>query len=257
MDLYLLISILVFAFALCVGSFLNVCIYRIPMRESIVSPRSHCPACGHSIPWYHNLPVVSYVLLKGRCRFCGVKISPVYPLVEFGTGLVAVLLFLVFGLSILFPVYFVFVSALIVISFIDLEHRIIPDVISIPGILVGLGVAFFRPDLTPLNALIGSLLGGGLLLAVVIGYYLLTKREGMGLGDVKLLAMIGAFLGWKGMLFTLFSSSVLGALSGMVVMIVKKGDMKLAIPFGPFLSLGAVLYVFVGERLIGWYLNMF
>ena len=257
MDPNLVISIVVFALALCIGSFLNVCIHRIPLRESIVSPPSHCPACGHQIPWYHNLPVVSYVLLKGRCGFCDTKISPVYPLVEFGTGLAAVLLFFVFGLSLLFPVYFVFVCALIVISFIDLEHRIIPDVISIPGILVGLGVSFFRPDLPPLNALIGALVGGGLLLAVVIGYYLLTKREGMGLGDVKLLAMIGAFLGWKGVLFTLFSSSVLGALSGMVVMVIKKGDMKLAIPFGPFLSLGAVLYLFLGERLIGWYLNMF
>lgn len=252
-----MISIVVFTLAICIGSFLNVCIHRLPLGESIVSPPSHCPACGHRIPWYHNLPLVSYALLKGHCGFCGAKISPVYPLVEFGTGLAALLLFLNFGLSLLFPVYFVFVCALIVISFIDLEHRIIPDVISIPGILVGLGVSFLRPDLTLMNALIGALLGGGLLLAVVIGYYLLTKREGMGLGDVKLLAMIGAFLGWKGVLFTLFSSSLVGALSGMVVMVVKKGDMKLAIPFGPFLSLGAVLCIFVGERLIGWYLNMF
>ncbi|MBI4776170.1 MAG: prepilin peptidase [Deltaproteobacteria bacterium] len=218
MDPHFMISVLVFALAICIGSFLNVCIYRIPLRESIVSPPSHCPACAHRIPWYHNLPLASYVLLRGRCEFCGARISPVYPLVEFGTGVVALLLFLDFGLSILFPVYFV---------------------------------------LAPMNALIGALLGGGLLLAVVIGYYLLTKREGMGLGDVKLLAMIGAFLGWKGVLFTLFSSSVVGALSGMAVMVVKKGDMKLAIPFGPFLSLGAVLYIFVGERLIGWYLNMF
>ncbi len=240
---------------LVIGSFLNVCIYRIPREESIVFPGSHCPQCAAPLKWYHNIPVVSYLSLRGKCGFCGHPISPVYPLVELITGAISLALFLKFGPSVTFIALFLFCAALVTISFVDLEHRIVPDVISLPGIAAGLLFSLLRPDITFLQSLLGAAIGGGSLLAVIYGYYLLTKREGMGMGDVKLLAMIGAFLGWKSILFVILCSSFAGALVGLAIMALKRKNLKFAIPFGPFLSFGAIFYLFFGEQLVRWYLG--
>jgi leader peptidase (prepilin peptidase)/N-methyltransferase len=243
-----------FAVGLCIGSFLNVCIHRLPLGASIAKPPSSCPGCGARIRWYDNLPVISWVLLRGRCRHCKAPISIRYPIVELLTGAFAMILWLRFGLDWQVFIYFVFVSALLVITFIDLDHRIIPDTISLPGIPIGFAASFLLPDITWSDALIGILAGGGTLLTIAWGYQLLTGKDGMGGGDIKLLAMIGAFLGWKGVLFTIMASSFIGTLVGVMIMVKAGKGMKLAIPFGPFLSIGAVVYIFFGPQLIEWYL---
>ena len=240
-----------------IGSFLNVCIYRIPAGESIVHPPSRCPACGSGIRWYQNVPVVSYLLLGGKCAACKVRISPRYPLVEALTGLLFVVVLYRFGFQWATPVYWLFAAALIVITFIDLDHQIIPDVISLPGIVVGFLCSFAIPWLSWGDSLIGILVGGGSLYLVAVGYELLTKKEGMGGGDIKLLAMIGAFLGWQAILPVIFLSSFVGSLVGVPVMLLKKADSKLAIPFGPFLAAAALFYLFWGPPLIRWYLGLF
>jgi leader peptidase (prepilin peptidase)/N-methyltransferase len=249
-------SIFAFVFGATVGSFLNVCIWRLPRNESIVFPASHCPHCDFKIPFYDNIPILGYLLLGGRCRRCKERISPQYPLVELVNGLLTLALFLKFGPSLTFLVLFVFSSALVAITFIDLEHQIIPDVISLPGIPLGLAASFFLPWLGWKNSLLGILLGGGSLLLVAYGYQLLAKKEGMGGGDVKLLAMMGAFLGWRSVLFIIFTASLAGSVIGLTVMAVQKKDTKLAIPFGPFLAFGALLYIFYGRQIIGWYLGL-
>lgn len=238
-----------------IGSFLNVVIHRVPLGESVVKPRSRCPSCAETIAWYDNLPVLSWVLLRGRCRRCGAGISARYPFIELITMLIAMVLFARFGLSPAFVVQFVFCCALIVIAYIDLDHQIIPDKISLPGIVLGLLVAIpgGLPALT--DALLGVLLGGGLLLTVAWVYERATGREGMGGGDVKLLAMIGAFLGWQGVLLTLLLGSLLGSAIGIVLMTSRGADRKLAIPFGPFLSLGALVTLFWGHAIVRWYIS--
>ena len=238
------------------GSFLNVCIHRVPRGESIVAPGSHCPHCKSPIKFYDNIPLISYLLLGGRCRNCRGTISIQYPFVEGVTALSSFLLFLRFGLSWSYFFYFAFVASLIVITVIDLFHQIIPDVISLPGIGVGLLASLIIPDLPFLNSLIGMLLGGGSLFVVATLYQWLFKREGMGGGDVKLLAMIGAFLGWKAVILTILLSSLIGSITGIIVMVAKGKDFKYAIPFGPFLSLGAVISLFYGEKIITWYLYL-
>ena len=231
-----------------VGSFLNVLICRLPEGLSIVVPSSHCPKCKHAIRFYDNIPIVSYLVLGGKCRDCGEKISLRYPFVETLTAVMSLLLFWKFGLSLQYLFAFVFTCALIVITFIDFDHQIIPDVITLPGIPIFALIAVFFMGLTWWDAVLGVLIGGGCLYAVAVGYELLTKREGMGGGDIKLLAMMGGFLGWKSLFFVLFLSSLLGALVGVAVMIAKGRDMKYAVPFGPFLSIAAVVYVFLGKR---------
>jgi len=249
----------VFAFLLgaVIGSFLNVCIYRIPAGVSIVSPASRCPNCGAEIRWYQNVPILSWLGLGGRCARCKVSISIRYPLVETLTGLLFIVVLYRFGLSSATPVYFLFASALVVITFIDLDHQIIPDVISLPGIIVGFLCSFAVPWLSWSDSLLGILLGGGSLWLVAVVYELLTKKEGMGGGDIKLLAMLGAFLGWKAILPIIFISSLVGSLVGVPLILVKKADSKLAIPFGPFLALGALIYLFWGPQLISWYLSFY
>ena len=239
----------IFAFILgaVVGSFLNVCIWRIPEGLSIVTPASHCPDCGHPIRFYDNIPLISYLILRGRCRACGGRISLRYPFVEGLAALMALFLFWKFGLTLKFLAAFIFVSALILITFIDIDHQIIPDVISLPGIPICFLMAVFIMDLSFMDALLGLLIGGGSLYLVAVLYELATKREGMGGGDIKLLALMGAFLGWKSLLFILLVSSLVGAVVGISIMLVRGGDMKYAVPFGPFLSLAAVAYLFVGE----------
>jgi len=241
-------------FGLMIGSFLNVCIHRLPKEESIARPGSHCPKCKTPIRFYDNIPLLSYLLLGGKCRHCKAPISIQYPIVEAITSLSSFFLFITFGVSLSFFYYFSFVAALIAITVIDLYHQIIPDVISLPGIVIGLLGSLVIPQITFWSSLIGVLSGGGSLFLVATVYQWLFKREGMGGGDVKLLAMIGAFLGWKAVILNIFLSSFIGSIIGITVMLIKGKDFKYAIPFGPFLALGAVISLFWGENLISWYL---
>ncbi|WP_420850276.1 prepilin peptidase [Oryzomonas sagensis] len=252
----LVLTLFIFAFGLVVGSFLNVCISRMPRNESVVFPPSHCPLCKYRIRWFDNIPLLSYLWLRGRCRGCGAHISLQYPLVELLNGLLTLALFWRFGLSLSFLALFLFCSALVVITFIDIEHQIIPDEISLPGIVIGFIFSFFLPWQTWVGSLVGILLGGGSLLLVASCYQWLTGKEGMGGGDIKLLAMMGAFLGWKAVPFIIFASSLVGSVVGIAMMLILKKDSKLAIPFGPYLAFGAVLYIFYGGRLIQWYLHV-
>jgi len=251
-----MLNIVSIVFGALVGSFLNVCIFRLPKEESIVTPGSHCPHCQKPIKFYDNVPLVSYILLNGRCRYCKESISIQYPLVEGITALVSLILFMRFGPTLSYLFYFSFVAALIVISVIDLYHQIIPDVISLPGIGVGLLASLAIPQINFIDSLIGALLGGGSLFIVATLYQWLFKREGMGGGDVKLLAMIGAFLGWKAVILTILLGSLIGSIAGIIIMVLKGKDFKYAIPFGPFLSLGAVIALFYGQHLIRWYLYL-
>ena len=242
-------------FGAIVGSFLNVCISRLPKEESIVWPGSRCPYCKKPIKAYDNIPIISYILLKGRCRECHAPISTQYPLVEGGTALSSLFLITKFGPSLSYLVYFAFIASLITVTVIDLYHQIIPDAISLPGIGVGLLASLVIPQVTFFNSLIGILLGGGSLFLVATVYQWLFKREGMGGGDVKLLAMIGAFLGWKSVILTILLGSLIGSITGIIIMILKGKDFKYAIPFGPFLSLGAVISLFYQNEMISWYLQ--
>ena len=244
-----------FIFGICIGSFLNVCIYRLPEGKSIVHPPSSCPGCGTTIRFYDNMPLMSWLFLRGRCRHCQTPIPFRYALVELLGGLMAVCVYVKFGPSIEGIVFYAFIAALLTITFIDLDHQIIPDVISLPGIPLGFAASFFMPSITWMESLIGILVGGGSLYAVAWGYALITGKEGMGGGDIKLLAMIGAFLGWKGVLVTIFMGSAIGTLAGLTAMLGEKKDMKMRIPFGPFLAMGAVISIFFGNALIVWYWN--
>lgn len=248
---------LIFMFGMCIGSFLNVCIHRLPSSTSIINPsRSFCPQCNSDIQFYDNIPVFSYLWLKGRCRQCKAPISLRYPMVELMTGILAIAIFFMFGLTLEAIVYFAFLSSLLIITFIDIDYKIIPDIITIPGIPVGLAASFVLPAMTFKSSLLGLLVGGGSLLLVAWTYSLLTRKEGMGGGDIKLLGMIGAFIGWKGVIFTIFAASLAGTLVGIIVMLVKGKDLKFAIPFGPFLSIGAMSYIFFGEKILFWYFHL-
>ena len=249
-------ALVVFVLGLSVGSFLNVCIYRLPQELSIVTPRSLCPQCGKPIRAYDNIPLLSYLWLRGKCRNCQAPISWRYPLVEAITGGIALALFFQYGLTLHFLLIFAFCAAMIVISFIDLDHRIIPDMISLPGIVIGFLLSFFVSWITVKQSAIGMLAGGGSLFLVAWGDEALTKKEGMGGGDVKLLAMIGAWLGWESILFTLFAASLSGSLIGGGVMLLRGEGRHYAIPFGPFLAFSAVAFIFWGSPLMDWYLGL-
>jgi leader peptidase (prepilin peptidase)/N-methyltransferase len=218
----MLLNFFAFIFGAVVGSFLNVCIFRMPAKTSIVKPLSQCPHCHHPVRFYDNIPLISYIVLRGKCRDCGGKISWRYPVVEFITAILSLLLFLRFGLTFNFLIFFVFTAVLIVITFIDLDHQIIPDVLTLPGIPIFFLAAIFlvkNPWKVPWQeALIGLLIGGGMLFTIAYIYQLITKREGMGGGDIKLLAMIGGFLGWKSLIFILLVSSFSGAIVGIAAM---------------------------------------
>ena len=250
---------IVFTFVLgaVVGSFLNVVIVRLPAEhESIVLPASRCPKCLQPIKWYDNIPIVSFILLWRKCRSCGTPISWQYPLVELTMALLSLALLFKFGLTYALPIYFAFTAALIVVIVIDYHHKIIPDSISLPGIVIGFACSFINPVITWQQSGIGLLIGGGVLYAVAAGYYLFTRREGMGGGDIKPLAMIGAFLGWQSLPFVVFGSSVLGAVIGIGAMLKQKKGGKTMIPYGPFLSIAALLYMFYRE-LIDYYLVLY
>ena len=251
-----LIEVSIFIFGLCIGSFLNVCIYRLPASKSIVYPRSMCSNCGTLIAAYDNIPVLSYLWLKGRCRHCQIKISIRYPIVELLGGLLALGTFLKFGLTLEALIYYLFCAALLIVTFIDIDHRIIPNVITLPGIPICFAASFALPTITYKEALLGILIGGGSLFLVAWIYSLITKKEGMGGGDIKLLAMMGAIVGWQGVLFTIFVASLVGTLAGLAAMLQSRKGMKLAVPFGPFLSIGSITYAFFGTPLIDWYFNL-
>jgi leader peptidase (prepilin peptidase)/N-methyltransferase len=243
-----------FIFGMIIGSFLNVCIYRLPASRSIVHPRSQCPHCGHPIRAFDNIPVLSYLALRGRCRDCETRIPLRYPVVEILSGTFAAMAIVRFGPGWQAILAYALIAALLVITFIDLDHRIIPDAITLPGIPIGLAASFGPGLISPSEALVGILAGGGSLFLVAWGYQLITRREGMGGGDIKLLAMIGAFMGWKGVLFTIFVASFTGTLTGIALICRRGGDMKLAVPFGPFLAVGAIAYLFIGTELWRWYI---
>ena len=237
---------------LCIGSFLNVVIYRLPLKQSIVSPPSRCRNCDYLLQWYDNIPILSWLWLRGKCRKCGTGVSIQYPIVELITGALFVL---VIWLTPIGPLLFsrlILVGILIALFGIDLEHQILPNVITLPGIVIGFLFSLVAPPGWR-DALIGILLGGGILYGIAWGYYLWRREEGMGMGDVKMLAMIGAFLGWKAVIVTLILSSFSGAIVGLGMMAVQKGDMKYALPFGTFLAIGAVIAMFAGEPLVAWY----
>lgn len=239
-----------------IGSFLNVCIHRLPSGESIVRPRSRCPSCRTPIRAIDNIPILSFLFLMGRCRTCRTRISPRYPAVELLNAVGYLLIWERFGPTWEMAVYAAFFSALLVVTFIDWDHQIIPNVITFPGIALGLLSAATVLAGGFMNALWGAVLGGGLLYAVAILSEWFLKKEGMGLGDVKLLAMIGAFLGWKAVLVTIFVGALAGSLIGLALMglhLKRRGD---PIPFGPFLALGAVIALLVGPELITWYLRL-
>ena len=240
----------------CVGSFLNVCIYRLPLDESVISPGSYCRSCSTPLVWYDNIPLFAYLMRRGRCRMCGAQFSVRYICVELLTACIAVLLLVHFGVTLVALGYFVFAAALVVITFIDVDYQIIPDVISLPGIILGLLFSAISPHLTFWESLIGAGLGAGILLIVAFGYWAVTRREGMGGGDIKLLAMIGAFLGWRAIPFTLLIASFTGSVIGVATMLRRRADSKLILPFGPFLAFGAGCYLFIGESLIAWYLGL-
>ena len=250
------ITIIAFIVGAAMGSFANVVICRLPRRESIVQPGSRCPLCETPIRWYDNIPILSYFVLRGKCRSCGAPISFRYPLVEILTGsLFAAILWRV-GLGWHTAVLAVFCWALVVVTFIDLDHRIIPDVISLPGIAAGAAASLIPGFPGPADSGLGIAAGGGFLFLVLYAYEKIMKDEGMGMGDVKLLAMIGAFLGWQALPVTILVASITGTAAG-VVFALAKGEpvRKFPVPFGPFLALGAVVHLFFGRELILWYLG--
>jgi len=256
-----MLTVVIIVFALIIGavagSFLNVVIIRLPAENvSIAFPASRCPKCLQPIKWYDNIPIFSFIVLKSKCRSCGAAISWQYPLIELAMSLLSLALLFKFGFTSALPIYFLFTGALLVIIVIDFYHKIIPDSISLPGIIIGFACSFINPIITWQQSIFGLLIGGGVLYAVAAGYYLFTKREGMGGGDIKLLAMIGAFLGWQSLPFVIFGSSILGALVGIGAMIKQKKGGRTMIPYGPFLSIAALLYMFYRE-LIDYYLMLY
>jgi leader peptidase (prepilin peptidase)/N-methyltransferase len=215
-----------------------------------------CPRCGTLIAFYDNIPIFSYIALRGKCRHCAARISLRYPVIECISGIFAVGVFLKYGLSFEALIYFTFIATLLAITFIDIDHQIIPDVISLPGIPIFFAASFALSDITLVESILGILIGGGSLWIVAQLYYVLTRKEGMGGGDIKLLAMMGAIIGWKGVLFTIFLASAIGTVVGMLVMVKSRTSMKLKVPFGPFLAIGAIAYIFWGPQLIDWYFNL-
>jgi leader peptidase (prepilin peptidase)/N-methyltransferase len=249
-------TILAGVLGLSVGSFLNVCIARLPRGESIFSPPSHCTACGQPIRWYDNVPILAYIWLRGRCRRCGARYSVMYPVVELLTGLMFAAAYAYYGLSVLLVSRLLFACAMIVLFVIDLRHRILPNVITLPGVVVGFVFSLFTEP-GWVASLVGLVAGGGVLLAVSEAYLRIRGEEGLGMGDVKMLGMIGAFLGWKLMLFTLVLSSFLGSLVGVAMIVAKKGDLKYALPFGTFLAMAALVASVMGEPIVQWYVSLY
>ncbi len=253
-------QIIAFVFGALIGSFLNVCILRVPKEESIVFPASHCMKCKKPLAWFDNIPVFSFLLLNGKCRHCRKPISWQYPAIELLTAALFVIFYVKFGLTLKGIVFLALTLAFLVESVIDFRYQIIPDGITLTGIGAGFGLSLVFPQMHgqavwwagAREAIFGILLGGGFLYVLGTVAEWVLKKEAMGGGDVKLLAMIGAFLGWQGVLWTLFVSSFIGALAGIVFKVIT-GEEK--IPFGPFIAIAAVSYMFVGPQIIHLYFN--
>jgi len=271
--LQLYVDCVVFAFGAVIGSFLNVCVYRMPLEQSIVTPPSHCPHCNQRIRWADNIPLVSYVALRGKCRHCGARISPRYFVVELLTAVLFLLMWLkltgwnhptVRGIVFLKgPIYWMVIAGLIVATFIDFEHYIIPNEITIGGLIIGLLLSAVYPPLLDadtikvslMRSVLGVIVGSLALLSVATVGKLIFRREAMGMGDVKLLAAIGAFFGWQSALFTILISSLLGGAVGLILILVRRKGWQSRMPYGPYIALGAVLWMFCGHEMIDWYLR--
>ncbi|SNZ03994.1 type 4 prepilin peptidase 1 Aspartic peptidase. MEROPS family A24A [Persephonella hydrogeniphila] len=248
--------LLFFIFGSIIGSFLNVVIYRIPRGKSIKKPAfSFCPECGEKIKWYDNIPLLSYFILRGRCRYCKGKISIRYPFVEFLTGIASVMAFLKTGLSYDYIFTFGFISLMIAITFIDIDFRIIPDELNLIGFIMGIVYSAIKSNLV--ESLLGSLIGAGFLWGIAYIYLRFRGIEGLGMGDVKMMAFVGAYTGWFGALFTIFVGSFIGAVAGIIGAYLSKSEEKgkFEIPFGPFLSFAAIIYIFFGDIIKNWYLG--
>ncbi|HEX3015938.1 MAG TPA: prepilin peptidase [Desulfobacteria bacterium] len=244
-------TFIVLLFGLIIGSFLNVCIYRIPRQESIAWPGSHCPDCGYVLKWYDLFPVLSYIFLGGKCRQCRSHISWRYPLVEALTGMLFVLAYRYDGLSAGLIVHLVFLCLLVVIAFIDLEHLIIPNKLVLPGTVLGLLFTLITHSPTPISGFL-SALGAGLFFFIIWFFY----PQGMGEGDIKLALMLGAFLGWPLIPIAIFIAALSGTIVGVIYITTKGGGRKTQIPFGTFLAFGSVVALFYGERLVSSYLRL-
>lgn len=248
--------VVLFVLGLCFGSFLNVVIHRLPRGASLAMPPSSCPVCGHAIRPYDNIPVVSWLLLRGRCRDCAAPISPRYPAVELGSGLLLLVLALVLGPRAALVPAAAFALALLAIALIDIDHRIIPDELSVGGLVVGLVARGFTTE-GVLAGLIGALVGAGSLYLVALAYRKATGVEGLGGGDVKLAGMIGGFLGWPGVFLTIFSAALAGSLVGIVMIASGRGTRRTALPFGALLAPAAVFAALLGPAIWRWYGGLF
>lgn len=253
-DVFVLVMVIVFG--ACVGSFLNVCIYRLPRKESLMWPGSRCTSCGRTLSWYENVPIVGWIALGGRCRTCRASVSWMYPAVETITALTFLSGYLLYGLTPLAVVRILFACALIVLFVTDLQHKILPNVITLPGIVVGFACSLFLPPGWR-DSLIGIVAGGGVLFAIAETYYRVRGEEGLGMGDVKLLGMIGAFLGWKLVLLTLVFASFTGSVFGVALIALGRGNMKFALPFGTFLAVGALVSAIWGTPIVDWYFGFY
>ncbi len=243
-------------FGLLIGSFLNVCIYRLPRDQSVVWPASRCTTCSRALSWYENVPVVSYLALRGRCRTCGERISLQYPIVELLTAAIVVGALAWYGLTPLFAVRAAFACAMLVLFVIDLQHQILPNEITLPGILAGLAASFFlEPGWR--SALAGAVAGAGVLWLVGWAYERLRHQEGLGFGDVKMLGMIGAFLGWPLMLLTLVLASLAGSVVGLALIAARRGHLGSKLPFGSFLAVGAIVAALAGPNIVAWYASFY
>ena len=240
-------------FGLIFGSFLNAVIYRLPRQVSVSKPRSFCPKCKSMIPWYHNIPVISWINLGGKCRSCREPISIRYPLVEATVGVLFAAALFRWGMSWSALSSIVFGTAMLLLALIDYDFKLLPNVITLPGIVVGVALSFVDPRVAWLDAVIGVAAGGGLLYAVAWIYLKMRGQQGMGMGDVKMIAMIGAFVGWKGALLTIFIGSMLGSVVGLTLMKIKGREWDYALPFGTFLAVAAVIVDWGGVELIAWY----
>lgn len=249
-------TLLFFGLGLLVGSFANVVIYRWPKGQSFVWGRSHCPHCTALITWWQNIPVLSYLGLRGKCFNCSQKIGIRYPLVELLTGMLWALVFHYYGWSWTTLEYLIFVSGLVIVSAIDLDHMLLPDIFTLSGIVIGLVGGFLNPERSFVDAALGVFVGGGLLWLVAAMYYWIRKEDGLGGGDIKLLGWIGAVLGWTSIPLVVLIASLLGSFFGLYWAWFHSKGVKAAIPFGPYLSLGAIVYILWGTQLGVWYIQL-
>lgn len=243
--------IVAFLFGSTIGSFANVCIHRLPWKQSLAFPPSHCPFCQELLRPWHNIPLLSYLALRGRCAFCNIVIPVRYPMIECLCGLLYIMLYNAFGLSLHSVILALLVTALVIVSFIDLDHKIIPDAITLTGIPLGILTSLVISPVSVWESVLGVILGGGLFFFIAV-----ISSGGMGGGDIKLMATLGAFIGWQSILITIFLASCLGSMVGLALILIKKKNRKDVVPFGPFIALGALITIFYEQNLLSWYLHI-